>query len=209
MSQAALAEALGTTQSAVSRLESTDYTAWSVDTLGKIARAFDVRLRITFEGFGSLWLDVGGITKEALERPKIEEDLEFSPFDAEVKGSSSVDLPENYWIELPKDLLQKSPYSTSEGNYCSKFGSDCEREFYLQRLCRPFIWGFGGISKLGIARCARNTSKCQITIFVFRWKRRLRKKLIVTSASLISCSLELSINMPALCAWYIILQKLE
>ena len=100
MSQAELAEALGTTQSAVSRFESTDYAAWSVDTLRRIARALDVRLRITFEGFGSLWRDVGGITKEALERPKIKEDLEFSPFDAEVEGSSSVALSENGWPEL-------------------------------------------------------------------------------------------------------------
>ena len=129
MSQAALAEALGTTQSAVSRLESTDYTAWSVDTLGKIARAFDVRLRITFEGFGSLWLDVGGITKEALERPKIEEDLEFSPFDAEVKGSSSVDLPENYWIELPKDLLQKSPIQPAREITVASSGQTANENF--------------------------------------------------------------------------------
>ena len=108
MSQAALAEALGTTQSAVSRFESTDYAAWSVDTLRRIARAFDVRLRITFEGFGSLWRDVGGITKEALERPKIEEDLEFSPFDAEVKGTSSVGPPENDWAELFEDMPKKT-----------------------------------------------------------------------------------------------------
>ena len=108
MSQAALAEALGTTQSAVSRFESTDYAAWSVDTLRRIARAFDVRLRITFEGFGSLWRDVGGITKEALERPKIEEDLEFSPFDAEVNGTSSVGPSENDWAELFEDMPKKT-----------------------------------------------------------------------------------------------------
>jgi len=108
MSQAALAEAIGTTQSAVSRLESTDYAAWSVDTLRRIARALDVRLRITFEGFGSLWRDVGGITQEALERPKIEEDLEFSPFEAEVEGSSPASLSEDGWTEVVKDLRRKT-----------------------------------------------------------------------------------------------------
>ena len=108
MSQSALAEALGTTQSTVSRFESTDYAAWSVDTLRRIARALDVRLRVTFEGFGSLWRDVGGITKEGLERPKIEEDLEFSAFDAEVEGSSSEGLSENDWPELSEDPFQES-----------------------------------------------------------------------------------------------------
>ena len=107
MSQAELAEALGTTQSAVSRFESTDYAAWNIDTLRRIARAFDVRLRITFEGFGSLWRDVGGITKESLERPSIEEDLEFSAFGSEVKRSPSVGLPENDWTELSGDTLKK------------------------------------------------------------------------------------------------------
>ena len=109
MSQAALAEALGTTQSTVSRFESTDYAAWSVDTLRRIARALDVRLRVTFEGFGSLWRDVGGITKEGLERPKIEEDLEFSALDAEVEGSSSEGLWVNAWFELADDLFRESP----------------------------------------------------------------------------------------------------
>ena len=78
MSQTFLGEALGTTQSVVSRIESTNYASWSVDTLRRIARALDVRLRITFEGFGSLWQDVGGISKSALERPKIEKDPEFA-----------------------------------------------------------------------------------------------------------------------------------
>jgi transcriptional regulator with XRE-family HTH domain len=78
MSQTALANALGTTQSTISRIESADYAAWSVDTLRRIARALDVRLRITFESFGSLWQDVGGLNRSALERPTIEDDPEFT-----------------------------------------------------------------------------------------------------------------------------------
>lgn len=87
MSQGQLAESIGTTQSAVSRLENVDYAAWSVETLRKIAKAFDLRLRITFEGFGSLWRDVGGMTIAELQRPTIEEDPEFS---GKVKGSPSL-----------------------------------------------------------------------------------------------------------------------
>jgi len=78
MRQDQLAKAIGTTQTAVSRLENVNYSAWNIRTLKKIARAFDLRLRITFESFGTLWRDVSSLNRSALQRvTKIEEDPEF------------------------------------------------------------------------------------------------------------------------------------
>lgn len=54
MSQQQLAEAIGTKQSGISRLENANYSSWKVETLRKVARAFGVRLRISFEEFGTL-----------------------------------------------------------------------------------------------------------------------------------------------------------
>jgi ribosome-binding protein aMBF1 (putative translation factor) len=49
LSQEELAALIGTKQSGISRLQSRDYSAWKVETLRKLAKAFGVRLRISFE----------------------------------------------------------------------------------------------------------------------------------------------------------------
>src|SRR5205085_11927426 len=54
MNQTELAEKVGTRQPAIARLESGNYSRWKVDTLKKVARALGVRLKITFETFGTL-----------------------------------------------------------------------------------------------------------------------------------------------------------
>ncbi len=48
MTQADLAEKIGTQQPAISRLEDVNYSEWKVETLRKIAAALGVRLRISF-----------------------------------------------------------------------------------------------------------------------------------------------------------------
>jgi DNA-binding XRE family transcriptional regulator len=79
MTQGQLGETIGTTQTAISRIENTNYSAWNIRTLKKIAEAFDLRLRITFENFGTLWQDVRAINYEGLRRAKnIQEDPEFT-----------------------------------------------------------------------------------------------------------------------------------
>jgi transcriptional regulator with XRE-family HTH domain len=54
MTQAELGTLIGTTQAGVSRYEDVNYSSWSLRTLMKLARAFDVRLRVTFEPYGTL-----------------------------------------------------------------------------------------------------------------------------------------------------------
>jgi len=77
MSQAELADAIGTKQAGISRLENVNYDAWKTQTLRKLARALGVRLKITFETFGSLLPEASSFGRESLGRPKFEDDPAF------------------------------------------------------------------------------------------------------------------------------------
>jgi transcriptional regulator with XRE-family HTH domain len=66
LTQDQLAELVGTKQSGISRWQSTGYAGCKVDTLRKFARAFGVRLKISFEEFSTLPTDIGGFTSERL-----------------------------------------------------------------------------------------------------------------------------------------------
>jgi len=57
LTQPQLADLVGTKQPGISRLENVSYSAWKTETLRKLARALGVRLRITFETFGTLLED--------------------------------------------------------------------------------------------------------------------------------------------------------
>ena len=74
MTQAELANEIGTTQAGISRIENVNYSSWSVRTLIKLARAFKVRLRVSFEPYGTLPDEVVRFSREFLERPKREDD---------------------------------------------------------------------------------------------------------------------------------------
>jgi transcriptional regulator with XRE-family HTH domain len=75
--QEKLAELVGTQQSGVSRWLNSGFATCKVETLRKFARAFRVRLRISFEEFGTLPSDVNGFTKERLTPRKFEDDPAF------------------------------------------------------------------------------------------------------------------------------------
>ena len=77
LNQGQLADLIGTQQSGVSRLLRPDYSAWNVETLRKLARAFGVRLRISFEEFGTLLDDVSGFNRKNLLPQKFEDDPVF------------------------------------------------------------------------------------------------------------------------------------
>jgi transcriptional regulator with XRE-family HTH domain len=78
MTQGQLADAIGTKQAGISRLENVNYSGWKTRTLLKIARALGVRLKITFEDFGSLLEEAENFSREALQRPDFEHDEAFS-----------------------------------------------------------------------------------------------------------------------------------
>jgi transcriptional regulator with XRE-family HTH domain len=74
MKQADLAKEMRTTQTAVSRIENVNYSAWNIRTLKKLARAFRVRLRVSFETYGTLPDEVETFGRGALQRAAREED---------------------------------------------------------------------------------------------------------------------------------------
>ena len=77
MTQEQLAEKIGTKQGGVSRLESANYEGWSLAALRRLAQAFDVRLRVSFEEFGTLWKEVLDFNRETLQRRPFAKDPEF------------------------------------------------------------------------------------------------------------------------------------
>lgn len=75
MSQLQLAEAIGTKQSGVSRIENCNNPNWNLETLRKIARAFDVRLVVSFEEFGTLPVAIADFSSAMIRRPFPEDPL--------------------------------------------------------------------------------------------------------------------------------------
>lgn len=86
LTQEQLADLVGTRQSGISRWQNSGYSSCKVETLRKFAKAFGVRLRISFEEFGSLPTDISGFTRERLAPRKFEDDPAFK--------ESSVKKPE-------------------------------------------------------------------------------------------------------------------
>jgi len=74
LTQQELADLIGTKQAGISRLENVNYSAWKTETLRKLARALGVRLRITFETFGTLLDEAEDFNQQSLERPEFDAD---------------------------------------------------------------------------------------------------------------------------------------
>lgn len=74
LSQQGLAELIGTKQGVISRIEDVNYSKWNISTLKKLARAFRVRLKVSFETYGSLLADVEAFSREGLQRTPREQD---------------------------------------------------------------------------------------------------------------------------------------
>lgn len=79
LTQEQLAALIGTKQSGISRWLNTGFSTCKVETLRKFAKAYGVRLRISFEEFGTLPTDVGEFTKKRLVPRKFEDDPAFFP----------------------------------------------------------------------------------------------------------------------------------
>jgi transcriptional regulator with XRE-family HTH domain len=79
LSQTELGELIGTKQPGISRLEDVNHSTWKTETLKRLARALGVRLKITFETFGSLLDEDDGFNREFLKRPEFKDDPVFKP----------------------------------------------------------------------------------------------------------------------------------
>ncbi len=77
LTQEELAERVRTQQSGISRWMNSGFSTCKVETLRKFARAYGVRLRISFEPFGTLPADIVGFTEDRLAPPTFEDDAAF------------------------------------------------------------------------------------------------------------------------------------
>jgi transcriptional regulator with XRE-family HTH domain len=105
MTQTDLAGLIGTTQAGVSRYENVNYSSWNVKTLTKLARAFGVWLKVSFEPFGDLPKEVIQFSRQSLERVKREDDPGLS--------AMSIHMTPMYYEEGPNviaiDSRKKPP----------------------------------------------------------------------------------------------------
>src|SRR6266404_6331677 len=76
--QAKLAKEMDTTQTAISRIENVNYSSHNIRTLKRAARAFRLRLRVSFETYGSLVDDMDKFSRENLQRLPREKDPELT-----------------------------------------------------------------------------------------------------------------------------------
>lgn len=75
--QAKLADLAGMKQTRISVLEDVNYSSWSISTLRRLAEAFDLRLRVTFEEFGTLVNDYDNLSEKGLYRRPFKLDSMF------------------------------------------------------------------------------------------------------------------------------------
>jgi transcriptional regulator with XRE-family HTH domain len=75
--QEELAGLAETTQSAISRYERPDYSAWKLETLRKLAKAFDLALSVKFVSFGDELDDIEQFGEDRLMRPAFASDPVF------------------------------------------------------------------------------------------------------------------------------------
>ena len=104
--QKQLAEEAGMRQERISVLEDVNYESWSVKTLKRLAQAFDLRLSIKFETFGSFLKDFDEFSRESLGRVSFDDDPAF----AESPSTSNLIPTEQVMLtgqELARSLADK------------------------------------------------------------------------------------------------------
>ena len=77
MTQGELAEHTGMRQPRIPLLEDSNYSNWTINTLKRFAKAFDVALSVKFETFSKVILDFEGLSKATLQRPSFANDPLF------------------------------------------------------------------------------------------------------------------------------------
>ncbi len=89
LTQAELAEKAGMKQERISVLEDVNYSSWTANVLKRLAKAFDMRLSIKIESFGSYLKEFESFNRDALVRPSFEEDSAFKEESAPIARSVS------------------------------------------------------------------------------------------------------------------------
>lgn len=72
--QGKLADEAGMKQPRIAVMEDVDYSSWSITTLWRLAQAFHLRLKVSFEEFGTLPYEIETFDRKSLERLPLERD---------------------------------------------------------------------------------------------------------------------------------------
>lgn len=110
-----LARTLGTRKGTISRIEDVSYESWTIDTLKKIARALGVRLKISFEEFGTLVREIENFRREELTRMPFDRDPVF------LSGSSPSSI-DTVALGLQKKTPQGEAYPPFFDENSEEFG---------------------------------------------------------------------------------------
>jgi transcriptional regulator with XRE-family HTH domain len=101
-------------QSRISALEDVNFSSWTIRTLRKLAKAFDLRLKISFEEFGTLLLEFPNLNRAGLSKRSFGADPAFRPGQNVARNHSSVAdlrLPSMPW---PLDQQVADPLVPTE-----------------------------------------------------------------------------------------------
>jgi len=85
--QQQLAEYTGMKQPRIAVMEDINYSSWSINTLRRLAQAFDLRLSVKFETFSSLISELETFSKESLEIVSFDDDIWFHKKDVQSANS--------------------------------------------------------------------------------------------------------------------------
>jgi transcriptional regulator with XRE-family HTH domain len=118
LNQTEFGRLIGTKQPGVSRLEDVNHSTWKTETLKRIARALGVRLKISFETFGSLLEEDQRFNRNFLERPKFEDDPAFiKRKDPMSQGSKAGIVQRTVANGIPSNIVEFPLGQTTQGNW--------------------------------------------------------------------------------------------
>ena len=113
MTQARAAAKMNIKQPGYRRFEDVNHEVWRTDSLWSIARAYGVRLDISFKTFGTLPEDKKNLKKENLQLPEFDDDPAFKESSTEPEAAIAA-LPGLSWLgnssEAAAEVVAKSGY---------------------------------------------------------------------------------------------------
>jgi hypothetical protein len=117
MTQTEAAAKMGIKQPGYRRFEDSNHPVWKTDSLWAIARAYGVRVNISFETFGTLPDEKLRLSKESLRRPKFEDDPAFKEPAPELESEEASERPTGVTWECTNQTgISKSSASILQQN---------------------------------------------------------------------------------------------
>jgi len=111
LSQAKLANLLGTKQSGVSKLENINYSRWNISTLKSLAKAFEVALSVKFVSFGEALAEVENFSQNALVKPTFAQDPTFVNIEAQALSATTAPLAQIVPVRTQVPLRKSHTYA--------------------------------------------------------------------------------------------------